>query len=317
MAGFDAYIVDNEINKKNLDLLINEFKKEIFIPFIGAGCSLPLGEPDWKNLFKELKIRYKLRVNLKRNKDGSVDFPKSFSRIYNKLPDNRNFYKDIFEILKPTVTTGTFVHIYLINAFDSYLTTNYDSPIEEAYNLQKKINLKKYYLFCPIPDTNFNNCIVYLHGHRDINFAIIKEEDYKYFYPSVSGIPGAPVLENFLEYILQKKKVIFVGLSFSDRYLVSFLKLKKINKHFLLIDNNADIYKTYAKAAEEYKSKNELEKAKDQENKFYHFFESEFNIYPIVYKYNLPIFIQYLFEMFSRVGTDVELEERLISGEPE
>jgi len=270
MDSFNDYLVDNEINKRNLNLLIKEFKKEVFIPFIGAGCSLPLGEPDWENLFKKLRMKYKLRVKLSRDKDGLVNFPRLFSKIYSRLPNNNNFYKDIFEILRPTVTTGTFLHIYLIRAFDSYLTTNYDTPIEEAYYLHKKVRLKKYYLFCPMPDINFKNCIVYLHGHRDINFAIIKEEDYKYFYPSISGMPGAPLLESFLEYILQKKKIIFIGSSFSDKYLVSFLKLKnRINKHFLLIDNSTDRYQAYIKVVEEYKSKNELEKAKEQENKFY------------------------------------------------
>ena len=320
-TNFDSYIIDNEINKQNLLLLVRKFQKETFVPFIGAGCSVPLGEPDWKDLFKKLKIKYKIKVNLKKNKDSLIDFPKLFSRIYNKIPNNNNFYKDIFENLKPTVTTGTFMHMYLVKAFASYLTTNYDTPVEEAYRLHKELELKKYYLFCPEPENNFNNCIVYLHGHKNIDFVIIKEEDYKYFYPSVSGIAGIPVLENFLKYILQKKNVIFVGSSFSDEYVISFLKYLSrktdINEHFLLIDDSADIYQNNARISEEYRKKNELKKAQSQKNEFYSSFKSKFNIYPVVYRAKLPVFIQYLFELFSQRGAAVELEEKPISGKPE
>jgi len=317
MTSFDDYLIDNDINKQNLSLLVKDFKKEVFVPFIGAGCSLPLGSPNWEGLFEKLTKKYNKRINLRKSKDGTLDFPRLFSKLYNKLPPQNNFYKDLFEILEPTITSGTFTHIHLIDAFNSYLTTNYDCPIEKAYLLRKQKELKKYYLFCPIPDTNFNNCIVYLHGHKDINFAVIKENDYQYFYPSISDKLGIPVLEDFLKYILEKKKIIFVGFSFLDRYLIKFLKSfsKNTNKHFLLTDENSDIYKRYMDIAEGYRKEGESMEAQKQESKFYDTFKDDFNILPIVYKANLHIFLESLFKRFS--STDkISIEQKPISGVP-
>ena len=61
MAGLEDYIVDNPLNKSNLDALINSFKKELFVPFVGAGPSTVLGLPDWKGLLTNLCTEFNLK----------------------------------------------------------------------------------------------------------------------------------------------------------------------------------------------------------------------------------------------------------------
>lgn len=319
MNGIYEYLIDNEINKNNLELLTNEFNKNDFIAFIGAGCSTPLGEPDWGDLFKQLRKKYQVKTRLTKN-SYFYDFPNSFSRLHKTVQNGNNFFKDIFDILQPKITGGTFLHLRIVDAFDSYVTTNYDSPIEIAFFNQEKNEIKKNYFFCPYPEKNLNRSITYLHGHKDINFIIIKKEDYDYFYPTVSSKNGIPVLESFLEYLYTKKVIVFLGFSFSDLYLTTFLehlvKSEDISKkkHFLLMSNNSYWYRKNAKIVDEYKKVGQILEIQKRENEFYTSFRDRFNIYPIVYTQH--IFLERLLGLLSKKGAQIELKEYPISGEP-
>lgn len=296
--GLEDYIVDNPFNKNNLDTLINSFKRETFVPFIGAGPSTVLGSPDWDDLITNLCTAFNLKKFRKlKQPNGKVNYPKTFSNLYKRLNDKEIFFKRLFENIRPTQTELTGFHLKLVDLFYAYITTNYDSPIEIAFKNQNKKELKKYIFSC-YGMNNLKDCIVYLHGHKDINFCIIKTEDYDYFYPTASKKNGIPILEDFLSEIFTNKNVIFIGFSFNDFYLEKFLSHLYAVKpfkgyHYWLLSESMDIYHEVIQRAEEYKKSDLTDKANAEISDFFH---GKMNIKPIVYKQGEHIFVEKLFQ---------------------
>lgn len=302
MAGLETYIFDNFANKNNLDALISSFKKESFVPFIGAGPSIVLGSPDWKDLITKVRATFSLKNFRKvKHNDGKVDYPRTFSSLFKKLNATgitaERFYKELFDCLKPTKTEATWFHLKLVKLFDSYVTTNYDSPIEKAFEEHYGKPPTKYFFSC-YGINNFKDCIVYLHGHKEINFCIIKTEDYDYFYPTVSKKTGMPILQDFLSEIFMKKNIIFVGFSFDDVYLEKYITYLHTtepfrNCHYWLLSESADAFIKIMQRVEEYKTLGSFDKATDEISNF---FSGRMNIKPIVYKEGEHIFIEHLFQ---------------------
>lgn len=304
MTGLETYIVDDPINKNNFNTLIGTFKNESFVPFIGAGPSTVLGAADWKDLITNLCMSFGLKNFRKVKNDGKVDYPKLFSSLFKKLNKTgiatEEVYKKLFDCIKPTATEATWFHLKLVKLFHSYITTNYDSPIEKAFYEHRREPATKYFFSC-YGINNFKDCIVYLHGHKEINFCVIKREDYDYFYPTVSKKNGIPILEEFLSEIFTKKNVIFIGFSFDDIYVEKFIShlyaIKPFkNCHYWLLSESTEAFCKIMQRAEEYNKAGSTDKATVEVANFYH---GKWNIKPIVYKKGEHIFIEKLFEKLS------------------
>jgi hypothetical protein len=321
MAGLEQYIYDNPLNKSNLKTLINSFDKDSFVPFIGAGPSTVLGAPDWDDLITKLCTSFSLKKFRKTKHDNkSVDYAKTFSKLFSKLKKrgitNIEFYNKLFDCMKPTKTEATWFHLKLVKLFDSFITTNYDSPIEKAFEEYHTKPPIKYFFSC-YGINNFTGCIVYLHGHKEINFCIIKKEDYDYFYPSVSKKNGIPILEEFLTEIFTSKNIIFVGFSFNDFYIKNFIhylyskeSFKKC--HYWILSEYTDSFSEIIEREKEYKRLGLSDKATDEVNKF---FDGKMNIKPIVYKKDQHIFVEKLFEKLNE-SVPVALVSGEVSGQP-
>lgn len=321
MTGLEDYIVDNPFNKNNLDTLINSFKRETFVPFIGAGPSTVLGSPDWDELITNLCTAFNLKQFRKlKQPNGKVNYPKTFSNLFKKLDKagitREQSYKKLFHCIKPTKTEATWFHLKLVDLFSSYITTNYDSPIEKAFENQRGRQVKKYFFSC-YGTNNLKECIVYLHGHKEINFCIIKTEDYDYFYPTVSKKNGIPILEDFLSEIFINKNVIFIGFSFDDLYIENFLSHLHATKpfnccHYWLLSESLEIYREIMQRADKYKETGLSEEANAEISNFFH---GKMNVKPIVYKENEHIFIEKLFQKLIE-SLPVPIESGEISGTP-
>lgn len=309
------YLIDNRINKDNFRKLNNQFKTENFVPFLGAGLSIPTGEPDWENLLKKMQSSTSVKIRLQKDVNGNVNYPRCFSNLYRKMENKLNFYSHLFKHTEPTETSYTACHREIVSIFNSYITTNYDSIIEQVFEKDKNQKIKRHF-FSNYDIGNLDNSIIYLHGHKCINYAILKEEDYDYFYPTVSRKNGIPIVESFLENIYKHKTLLFIGFSFSDKYIYSFLQyLASKNKektHFALINKNTSIYSEYKSRSHEYRKLGEKSKARKEENKFYESL-TDLNIHSIVYNQN--IFIEKLLEKLSTEKTLPDLKRHPITGE--
>lgn len=297
-------IIDNPINKSNLKELLTSFDRDLFVPFVGAGPSTVLGAANWKELFSKLcSVLGAKRVIRKRFPNGTIDYPTSFSRLYHRVKDKSKFYSELFKIIEPTNSTASFFHVRLVQAFSSYITTNYDSPIEEAFNNEyRDRKLKNHYFSC-YGLKKLDDGAVYLHGHKDINFCIIKSEDYDYFYPSIGiNSGGIPILEEFLTEVFTKKSIIFVGVSFDDKYVDNYFRYIAAREtlrypHYWLLSESAESYRAIEQKSNELRKRKDFGEAEDVLSKFY---TGELNIKPIVYKdvnnESYHVFSQRLFE---------------------
>lgn len=314
MAGLEDQIVGNPLNKSNLDTLINSFNSESFVPFIGAGPSTVLGAAGWEKLLSDLCKSFSLAHFKKAKKDGKVDYPKTFSNLFKNLNSkgttSQDFFEKLFNCIRPTITQATYFHVLLVKLFDSCITTNYDHPLEKTFQDQYGKPPAKYFFTCYGLD-NLKKCIVYLHGHKDLNFCIIKEEDYDYFYPSVSGKNGMPILEHFLSEVFGKKNVIFIGFSFDDKYFEDCLsRLHAIkpfaNYHYWLLSESSKVFLNLKQRAEEYIRTGFPDKATAEVSNFFH---GKMNIKPIVYREHVFVenLLQKLIESLPTATTSAAL----------
>lgn len=315
----EDYIIDHPINKSNLQELLASFDRDLFIPFVGAGPSTVLGEPEWKDLFiklcKALNVKH---VKRKKQPDGSVDYPKSFSRLFSIAQEQSKFYPELFKIIEPTKTSATYFHRRLVQAFDCYITTNFDSPIEVAFSdTYPDHKLIKQYFSC-YGLKNIDNSIVYLHGHKDINFCIIKTEDYNYFYPSIGDEPdGIPILEDFLTEVFTRRSIVFVGFSFSDKYIEKLLRYIHARNaprhpHYWFLSESFESYKSIKQRSDKLKKDGDIIKA---EHIMAQFYSGQMNIKPIVYKQENHVFLDNLLHKLSE-SKPVDTTPGEISGTP-
>jgi hypothetical protein len=160
-----------------------------------------------------------------------------------------------------------------------------------------------------------------LHGHKDIEFAIITEEDYDYFYPTVSLKNGIPILENFLRELYSRRNILFLGFSFDDEYVYSYFRhlSKEISKktpHFWILNESNPIYSDSWKKAQEFRNLGLNTDADKAMNAFYNEFSGMY-IYPIVYKSGRHIFIERLIRELGLQSTPLSLRSGSVSNIPE
>jgi len=277
-----------DLSMENFENLIATFDKGTFVPFVGAGPSEVLGVPGWKELFKKMTDSLNLKTKLRKDSEGNPDYPGAFSRLYKRNPDD--FFEKLFENVKLTKSRFSGLHQTIWKVFGLCITTNFDDAFRNAYTAYKssgtEVKLKEY-CFNWVEMNNFENSIIYLHGHKDINFAIVKKEDYDYFYPSINQTNGIPILENFLKEIYYHKTIIFIGFSFSDHYISKFfLNLAKKGgedrKHFWVTSDDCFSHK-------------------ETKKKILNFYEywKELNVFPIVYNHGYHRFVEELIEFLG------------------
>lgn len=295
-------LIENEKNYYNFNSLISLFKEnyKTFIPFLGAGTSKPRGEPDWdqwlRKIIEKLDIK-KIDLNIEKKKNSN---PKIFSLIYERSEKTKSeFFRLIFNEISAPTCRSTDIHCKLMDIFNLFVTTNYISPIEDLFEEKRNKETNKQYsssLFVTdivSAKQTEDYEIIYLHGHKKINFGIILEEDYKYFYPTISKENGANIIEDFLKKFYATTNIVFIGFSFMDTYVLDyFLYLNKNSnekkKHFWLIDPSNQYYQN-------------LKKIDKSGAKFYEYFEKHLNIYPIVYRENFHEFCGDLFFELNKI----------------
>jgi len=245
-------------------------------------------------------------------------WPELADCIYYELKKNskeRMFNTKIKERMTPVINTTTLSIIKVILATKIQLTTNFDNSIESAYEfleylykITKNVTFNKPQIKC-VPDfgaysDNSRNIIYYLHGNIKDDIYILRKTHYDMYYPSVSG-KGNCCIEDCLKHYFKNKSIVFIGFSFSDKYIKQYVfnLSKEIERNNMI---NANMFDQYGKV---YTPENirhyllidsendEYKKIKDEIFNEY----KDYYIYPIVYKSNKHIFIEKVFELLSQM----------------
>lgn len=230
-----------EKNTRYIKELNKAYLNHQLVIFYGAGVSKPLGLPDWGGLVDSILDQlmeeeyngtneHREKIKQEMNKK---DFWKGMDYLRGELElDSQDLKGAIVEIISESETLNCpFDQQWEDNNYEDlakmdvglFITTNYDKIfpkslgghcetinfIENEKSLSDKLNT-----------AGDNKKIIYLHGIEDEpSSLVISETDVKKVYSSDSWIEAFST-------VLNSSKVLFIGVSFSDKYLSEFLKKK-------------------------------------------------------------------------------------------
>jgi tetratricopeptide (TPR) repeat protein/NAD-dependent SIR2 family protein deacetylase len=208
-----------------------EIKKAIeednLVLFVGAGMSMPLGFPDWKNLIKEILQKLK------------VDFDKKIPIAFDHYIDNIDNL-DLFEILdelelkKVNKEVKNILyqeiskikleqkdlnrHKKLWSISNKIITSNYDKALDIAKPQQVEVfeNENTFQQSKSIKGSPF---LYKIHGDiTDAPKCVLFSSDYKTLYSDEN--PNVFTLRNFL----MNKTILFIGFSLEDPFVLNQIK---------------------------------------------------------------------------------------------
>ncbi|MBE8726795.1 SIR2 family protein [Flavobacterium hungaricum] len=244
--------------------LEDAIKNNSLVIFVGAGCSMPLGMPSWKNLVEDilnhLDKKYGLTsdTNFKNILNGVKNNSKSLLDALNKIEndsDNGIIFKiktqefinyQIEEISKKLPEQSN-IHSLLWEISNKIITTNYDKILEKY--IPKSISPKIFdnsNAFQSLKSQSDNAEFLYkIHGdYEDPKSIILFESDYKNIYKNENY--NADTLATYFK----EKTLLFIGFSLTDPFVNDlFMKIKEIYKgysikdHFIFTTKDEDFIK--------------------------------------------------------------------------
>jgi hypothetical protein len=281
-------LYNNETNRENYLSLKASYNPDNFIAFLGSGINCSIKDiPDWPHLYQYLCKQYD------KNIEEGDDHPVKFANLFSSIDVKDNFEDNVFNMTRSRDTSGSLSYMPIVRAFDCFITTNFNDPIEIAFEEKQKIKeqtaiLKKYYFRFP---ASTNDTLTYLHGSEDIGFCLLRKKDYEYFYPSLYEKDlGVYVLEKSWEKILTQFTTVFLGSSieYHIQKYIEFLKIKlenntnekrKVNNHYWIT--------SYEGTLKRFMVSNDLMDAQKDKSKYdEEFFRKydQINIKPILYE---------------------------------
>jgi tetratricopeptide (TPR) repeat protein len=227
--------------------IIKAIEEDNLVLFVGAGMSIPLGFPDWRNLIK--KILQKLKVDFDKKRPIAFDYyidninSIDLFEILDEL-ENKEVSEDVKDILYKEISKivlteeGLNRHKKLWSISDKIITTNYDKALDESK--PKLIEVFE-------SDNTFQQAksikgapfLYKIHGDiTDPLKCILFSSEYTKLYDEKN--PNTATLRN----ILLNKTILFIGFSLEDPFVVNQIKLiqKLYNtsdfKHFVISKSN-------------------------------------------------------------------------------
>jgi len=211
--------------------LIEEVRNSTAVLFVGSGLSIPLGYPSWKNLVSTLykKIEKNLAINDEENrkwlKDNFATQPDWSAEVINSA-SHGGYFTSIREIFNKSGVEHelSWNHMLLsMLPFRSYITTNYDTLIEDyvsvfqlsppsVYDYEEALNNYLEY-------KNSERPVLKLHGCADKNIEkiILTSSDYYNLLNDDRYI-------RLLSSIFSENTILCIGFSLKDRDFRFFLE---------------------------------------------------------------------------------------------
>lgn len=187
-----------------ITILTKEILKKRLAIFIGAGCSMDVGLPSWKQLLENLIAKYGIKT-----KENNL--LKLASRIERSI-GRSNLVDEISDTCRvPQKPEGSTHKLLTELDVNLYITTNYDHLLEEAFR-QKGIQPHVVHTDQDLPVLNPTaKTIVKLHGDIDSPSSLVcTERDYRQYKTNNRG---------FVEWLKAKDAeltILFLGTSFDD-----------------------------------------------------------------------------------------------------
>lgn len=227
----------------NLAELINDYKTEKIVPFVGAGLSIPFGVPSWANLIREIANPYCIGnlewlKNLIETDLGNNDFWKAIDNLleYTSLNES-SLNEKVADIIfnKQKNIDDDELHNYKDLSkmnFNLYLTTNYENYLQEYLRFRRTPVLLR--------DIDFNTQnlidrqqIFQLHGNiSNSGTIVLSRASYKKLYDDKK-------YNQLFGLITGTNKLLFLGFSFDDQFIKALISGHKEvfnGEHYILLN---------------------------------------------------------------------------------
>lgn len=225
------------LNKKLINYA-NELAQKEFIVFAGSGIDLRAGMPSWKSLLENLYYIAKeegFTEAIEIENQETKEYPKIAQKIYDFFKSKKleeKYYETIKKNIKPKEVPYDTTHFEIVKTSNWIITTNFSDLFEKAFESKLEGNHDININIQSLPEFRHEKCfdnptIVYLHGKANENFIILKEDDYKKYYPTVYNSDGVKDIEDYLKYIYQNYTIVFVGFGFEYSIREIFIKIYK------------------------------------------------------------------------------------------
>lgn len=211
--------------KSNFLELIDSIYYEKCCLFIGAGLSNPAGYPKWHELIEDLQVEAE-KILGKPIPKISEDLDERAQQLRGLITEDQ-FFNMLLNEFDPrhNKQPWTAIHFYLSQLpFITFLTTNYDHILEEAFDsIKKPCRIRRY------PDLFFRdsnpNTIFHIHGDlnsddkaRTIDSIILFTSDFDEAYDPDS------YLIQFISEIFKEYSILFIGFNIWERRFWSLIK---------------------------------------------------------------------------------------------
>ena len=193
--------------KKELKRIIEASQNNTLTFFVGAGVSALSGAPKWKDLINAICNKLGLNTEGKYSFDECLKIPQMF---YDSLKNEKKYNEFVKEQLYRTDLHPNDIHKEMLKLNPvSFITTNYDSLLEDAvlqhYKIYKVITQDK-----DLPKIDGDRFILKVHGDISTNNFVLKEEDY------LSYSEKFKLIETFTKTIFSTNTVVFIGYGLND-----------------------------------------------------------------------------------------------------
>ena len=227
----DTYKADMQEARNKL---IDDLSKRKFIVFAGAGIPIESGPPiTWKELLATFKEKESELAARSIDEVGENEYPDYAQEIFEELREKgkeSRYYEILREKLRATNARCSIQQREIIATAQHVVTTNFDesfkNAIERELEDKENTNIIQSLLDLKLRALNADYSVSYLHGSTDEKCIVFKTDDYNMFYPSQSeNDKGNDNLEQFLRHLYEERRIVFIGVSFNDRYLLKALNI--------------------------------------------------------------------------------------------
>lgn len=220
--------------KEDVANFIEHLSQRDFIVFAGAGV---VGEtrisPSWKQLLEKFKEDEPESVGENLDEIDESEYPRVAQKIFKRLRlanNEHRYYEVLGDGLRATNAPHSVHEIDIVTTAKHVVTTNFDDTFESALKFVLEEKEKCTRVVQSLPDLRFDALskeysVSYLHGRVNERCVVFREDDYRTFYPSqFGGNGGSDVLELFLRNVYAERTIVFIGFSFTDKYLLGALQ---------------------------------------------------------------------------------------------
>jgi hypothetical protein len=212
-------------SQENIANLLDRIRDKKCCAFIGAGLSTRAGYPSWSKLLNILKTESEEFSGTKINDENLDNYLRA--EQYQNILGIDAFRNVIRREFDPNNDRQPWlpVHLRLVEMpFVSYVTTNYDCVIENAYKEKGYKPIYNYYPLLPITQI-LNREIYHIHGIIDPmrlaetqNSIILTRSDFDEAYKSDSK------LIQLIKCLYSELTILFLGFNIKDTFMMRILK---------------------------------------------------------------------------------------------